>query len=147
MNNVDWGSLSHHFISPLDSEAVCLVMFAVMILIVLDLLFGMLNAIIQHDWQSIKVRQGLGHKCSEMGFIIVAWLVDVLLIAGINLPFEIPNGCAMMTVCIALVIMELSSLMEIFVKINPKLEENPLFQILESVKFIKPEDDKEPKDE
>ena len=109
---------------------------AVGILIAADLAFGMLGAVVQRDFQSTKIREGLAHKCSEFAFILVADVIDALLYGGVSLPFEIPNGSAMMVVCLALILMEIASLMEIATRINPKLAENPLFHILDDAHII-----------
>ena len=119
-----------------ESTAVQVMLVAVFVLIVADLLFGMLGAIVQKDFKSTKIRQGLAHKCSEFAFLLVADVIDALLFAGIDLPIEIPNGCALMVVGIALILMEIASLMEVATRINPKLSENPLFQILDNAHII-----------
>lgn len=125
------------FLAPIqDNPAVQVMLVAVLILIVADLLFGMLGAVVQKDFQSTKIREGLAHKCSEFAFLLVADVIDALLFAGVQLPFEIPNGCALIVVGVALILMEIASLMEIATRINPKLSENPLFKILDDVHVI-----------
>lgn len=119
-----------------ESFAIQVILFAILMLIVADLIFGMLGAVVQKDFQSTKIREGLAHKCSEFAFLLVADVIDALLFAGIQLPFEIPNGCALMVVGIALILMEIASLMEIATRINPKLSHNPLFQILDNAHII-----------
>lgn len=125
------------FYAPVhDNPAVQVAIMAVAILIVLDFLFGMVGAIINKNWDSSKVRRGLAHKCGEFGFLVVADVIDALLFAGIDLPFEIPNGCALMFVAVSLILMEISSIMENIVKINPELSNNKFFQLLDSVHVI-----------
>lgn len=119
-----------------ESHGVQIMLVAVGILIVADLIFGMIGAVVQRNFQSSKIREGLAHKCSEFAFILVADVIDALLYGGITLPFEIPNGNAMMVVCLALILMEIASLMEIATRINPKLGENPLFKILDDAHII-----------
>lgn len=119
-----------------ESPAVQVMLFAVLLLIVADLVFGMLGAIVQKDFKSTKIREGLAHKCSEFAFLLVADIIDALLYAGVELPFEIPNGCALMIVGIALIVMEIASIMEVATRINPKLSENPLFKILDDANII-----------
>jgi toxin secretion/phage lysis holin len=119
-----------------ESSIVQVMLIAVLILIVADLLFGMLGAVIQKNFQSSKIREGLAHKCSEFAFLLVADVIDALLFAGISLPFDIPNGCALMVVGTSLILMEIASLMEIATRINPKLSENPLFEILDNAHII-----------
>jgi len=125
------------FLAPIqESVAVQTILVAVLILIVADMLFGMLGAIVQKDFQSTKIREGLAHKCSEFAFLLVADVVDALLFAGVDLGVEIPNGSAMMVVGVALILMEIASLMENATRINPKLSNNPLFKILDNVHVI-----------
>ena len=119
-----------------ESTAVQVMLVAVLILIVADLAFGMLGAIVQKDFKSTKIREGLAHKCSEFAFLLVADVIDALLYGGVNLPIEIPHGCALMVVGTALILMEIASLMEIATRINPKLAENPLFEILDNAHII-----------
>ena len=119
-----------------ENPAVQVMLVAVGVLIIADLAFGMLGAVVQRDFQSTKIREGLAHKCSEFAFILVADVIDALLYSGIDLPFEIPNGSAMMVVGTALILMEIASLMEIATRINPKLVDNPLFRILDDAHII-----------
>lgn len=119
-----------------ESPPVQVMLVGVLMLIVADLVFGMLGAVVQRDFRSTKIREGLAHKCSEFAFLLVADIIDALLFAGITLPFEIPNGCALMVVGTALILMEIASLMEIATRINPRLSKNPLFQILDNAHII-----------
>ena len=61
-----------------ESTAVQVMLVAVLILIVADLAFGMLGAIVQKDFKSTKIREGLAHKCSEFAFLLVADVIDAL---------------------------------------------------------------------
>ena len=119
-----------------ESTAVQVMLVAVSILIVADLVFGMLGAVVQRDFRSTKIREGLAHKCSEFAFLVVADVIDALLYGGVSLPFEIPSGSAMMVVGVSLIVMEIAPLMEIATRINPKLAENPLFRILDNAHII-----------
>ena len=119
-----------------ENTAVQIMLVAVGVLVVADLLFGMIGAVVQHNFQSTKIREGLAHKCAEFAFILVADVLDALLYGGVELPFEIPNGSAMMVVCLALILMEIASLMEVATRIYPKLAENPLFRILDDAHII-----------
>lgn len=119
-----------------ENTAVQVMLVAVSILIVADLLFGMIGAVVQKNFQSTKIREGLAHKCAEFAFILIADIIDALLYGGVALPFEIPSGSAMMVVGTALIVMEITSLMEIATRINPKLADNPLFKILDDAHII-----------
>ena len=119
-----------------ENFAVQVMLVGLLGLIVADLGFGMLGAVVQRNFQSSKIREGLAHKCSEFAFLIVADVIDAMLFAGVQMPFEIPNGCALTVVLLALILMEIASLMEIATRINPRLSDNPLFQILDNAHII-----------
>ena len=120
------------FLSPANSEIAQIAIIAVLILIVLDILFGLANAIMHKEYSSSKMREGIAHKCAEIGFIIVGIVVDATIIAGIDLGFPAP---VLMSVCIYLALMEIGSLLETFAKMNPALADSPLFKLLHSVQI------------
>ena len=96
---------------------------ALLILILLDWIFGIGNALMKKEFSSSKMREGIGHKCSEMGFIAVGVVCDALISSGLDIGF---NLC----------VMEIGSLLETFAKINPSLSESPVFKLLESVHIV-----------
>jgi len=119
-----------------DSSVVQVMLVAILILVIADLVFGMLGAVIQKNFSSTKIREGLAHKCSEFAFLIVADVVDALLFAGANLPFDIPNGSMLTVMCLALIVMEIASLAEIATRINPGLADTPVFRVLKTAHII-----------
>ena len=85
--------------------------------ILLDILSGVISAIKTGDWSSTKMREGLFHKTAIILTIICAYLCDY----GqnyINLGYEIPIT---ETVLIYICFMELGSVAENILKINPEL--------------------------
>lgn len=113
---------------------------ALLILILLDWIFGIGNAMMKHEFQSEKMREGIGHKCSELGFITVGVVMDAMISSGLNIGFDAP---ILTTMAVYLCIMEVGSLMETFAKINPQLAGSPAFKLLESVHLIEKESDKD----
>lgn len=109
---------------------------AVAVLIILDFASGMLGAIVNKNWDSSKIRQGLAHKSAEFGFLIVGDVIDAMLFAGIDLQIDIPNGCALGFVALSIILMEISSIMENAVRIDSNLGKNRFFQLLASAKVI-----------
>lgn len=103
----------------------------VLVLILADWVFGIINAIMHHRFSSEIMREGLGHKCAEIGLLLVALVADGLLLGGLDLGF---NGPVYITIAVYLCVMELGSLLEIFADMNPDLGGNPVFRVLESVK-------------
>ena len=113
---------------------------ALLILILLDWIFGIGNAMMKHEFKSDKMREGIGHKCSELGFITVGVVMDAMISSGLNIGFDAP---ILTTMAVYLCIMEVGSLMETFAKINPQLAGSPAFKLLESVHLIEKESDKD----
>ncbi len=105
---------------------------AVCLLVLCDLVFGMAAAAKNGEFDSSKVRQGLWHKTGEFALIILAIIIDALLLSGVTVPFDIPNGSAIVTVCTGLCVMEISSLLEIAVRLNDQLAHLPIFKMLAS---------------
>lgn len=127
------------FLSPVrDCFPAQVAIVALLLLILLDWVFGISNALIQHQFSSEKMRQGIGHKCSELGFVLVGVVMDAMILSGLDIGFQ---GPILTTVAIYLCIMEIGSLLETFAKINPQLGESPAFKLLATVHVIKDEED------
>lgn len=105
-----------------------------LILMVLDFVFGVINACIKGNYKSSKMHEGLGHKCTELGYVMVGVVADGLIFAGLDIGVTGPIlGFILAYLCV----MEIGSLLEIFADMNPKLAESPLMKILASVKVPK----------
>lgn len=116
------------FLAPIrDSQPVQVAVIAVFALIVLDIVFGLGNALVSGTYSSEKMRKGIAHKCAELGFIIVGLVVDATIVAGIDLGFAAP---VLMAICVYLCLLEIGSLLETFADMNPNLADSPLFKIL-----------------
>ena len=114
-----------------DNPIVQAMLFAVLILILCDMLFGIVNACVHHEFSSKKLREGLMHKTGELALVIVGVIVDGLIFAGIDVGVNGPILGVMLT---AIIVMEIGSLMEIAAKMNPELEALQVFKLLASVK-------------
>lgn len=122
------------FLAPVrDCFPAQVAILALLLLILLDWIFGIGNALIKHEFSSKKMREGIGHKCSEVGFVFVGIIMDAMLSAGFNLGF---NGPILTVVSAYLCVMEIGSLLEIFAKINPEIAESKVFDLLESVHLV-----------
>jgi toxin secretion/phage lysis holin len=127
------------FLSPIrDCFPAQVAIAALLILILLDWIFGIGNACMQHEFSSEKMRHGIGHKCSEMGFIVVGIVMDAMIMSGLDIGF---SGPILTTIAVYLCIMEVGSLMETFAKINPDLSESPAFKLLKTVHVVHDEED------
>lgn len=115
------------FLEPVKSSEVAQVaIIAVVLLTLLDVCFGVLNALLHREFSSSKMREGIAHKSTSFGFILVADVVDAAIIAGLDLGFAAP---VLVFACSYLVLMEIASLLETFCKLNPNLKDTPLFKL------------------
>lgn len=129
------------YISPIrDSVAAQVGITAVFILILLDIVFGLANALWQKKYSSEIMRRGIGHKCAEFGFLLVGLIVDATIVGGFDLGFQAP---VLITICVYICLMEIGSLMETFADMNPQLANSPLFKLLDSVVHRDKEDEEE----
>ena len=116
------------FESPVrDNPTAQVAISAMLLLTLLDVLFGLLHALVSHTFSSQKMREGIGHKCTSLGFVAVADIVDGTIIGGLDLGFSSP---VLVVACSYLCIMEISSLLEQFVAIEPRLADSPIFRLL-----------------
>lgn len=89
----------------------------VFLLVLIDYVTGVVNAIMHGELSSEKMRQGLGHKFAYLAVICVALIVEygsAYIDLGLELPVFVP-------VCVGICLIEITSIMENCVKINPEL--------------------------
>lgn len=97
----------------------------VFLLAVIDYVTGVVNAIMHGKLSSERMRQGLGHKFAYLAVICVALIVEYgsdYINLGIELPVFIP-------VCAGICLIEITSIMENCVKINPELSKSNILNI------------------
>ena len=114
-----------------DNPIVQAMLFAVLILILADMLFGIINACYHKEFSSKVLREGLIHKTGELALVLVGIIIDGLIFAGIDVGMNGPILGVMLT---AIIVMELGSLMELAAKMNPELSGLQVFKMLASVK-------------
>ena len=120
------------FLAPVrDNVPVQAAMFGMLLLVLLDIVFGVSNSLIQKNFSSKRFREGLIHKLSEFGIVAVGIIVDGLFFAGLDLGF---NGPILSFFLICLIVMEIGSIMELMAEINHELQDNKIFKLLASVK-------------
>lgn len=132
------------FISPLrDSTIAQVAVTAVFLLILLDVLFGVLNACLKKEFDSSVMRAGIGHKCAEIGMLIVGIIADACFTSGFDIGYNAPvfTGIAAL-ICI----FEIGSLMETFTKLNPELAKTPVFAILKASQKLLEKENEESED-
>ena len=113
-----------HYIAPFAITA---------ILIIMDYGTGVANAIMHNQMSSEKMRNGLWHKFSYIIVICTAILIEggaQWLDLGFNLPLVTP-------VLISIALIEITSILENCVKINPELKTYKVLNI-----FNKSQDEK-----
>lgn len=97
----------------------------VFLLVLIDYITGVVNAIMHGELSSEKMRQGLGHKFAYLAIICVALIAEY----GsdyINLVIELP---VFIPVCAGICMIEITSIMENCVKINPELKDSNILNI------------------
>lgn len=97
----------------------------VFLLVLIDYVTGVVNAIMHGELSSKKMRQGLGHKFAYLVIICVALIVEYgsdYINLGIELPVFIP-------VCAGICLTEITSIVENCVKINPELSNSNILNI------------------
>lgn len=97
----------------------------VFLLALIDYITGVVNAIMHGELSSERMRQGLGHKFAYLAVIGVALIVEYG--SGyINLGIELP---VLTPVCVSICLIEITSIMENCVKINPELSDSNILNI------------------
>lgn len=97
----------------------------VFLLALIDYVTGVVNAIMHGELSSEKMRRGLGHKFAYLAVICVALIVEYgsgYINLGVELPVFIP-------VCASICLIEITSIIENCVKINPELSNSNILNI------------------
>lgn len=122
------------FIAPIrDSEAAKVLIIAVMLLTAADIVFGVANALLHREFQSQKMREGMGHKLTSFGAIFVCNIIDATITAGIDMGYPAP---VLASACCYIILMEIASLLETFGKMNPQFQGSPLYQLLAAAHVV-----------
>lgn len=110
----------------------------VFLLVLIDYITGVVNAIMHSELSSEKMRQGLGHKFAYLAIICMALIIEYgsnYINIGIELPVFTP-------ICASICLIEITSIMENCTKINPELTKP---NILNNFKIDKKENNKKEK--
>lgn len=97
----------------------------VFLLVLIDYVTGVVNAIMHSKLSSKRMRQGLGHKFAYLAIICVALIVEYgsdYINLGIELPVFVPA-------CTGICLIEITSIMENCMKINPELAKSNILNI------------------
>ena len=113
------------FVSPIrDNQTAQIVLVALFALMLLDMIFGFSAAAKDGRVKSSVMREGIWHKASEVGVVLIADIFDGMLMGGVNLGYSAP---ILTSVIILLCINELVSCAENLVKLNPELADWHVF--------------------
>lgn len=110
------------------TEAECWAIIAVAVFILLDIVSGLVGAIVRHDFQSVKMREGLGHKAMLVLVVVLAVLVQGFTTHVGELGFDIP---LIVPACVYIVLMEVASVLETVSETYPALADSPLFRLFD----------------
>lgn len=101
----------------------------VFVFMICDILSGFLQAVVNHNVQSAKIREGIVHKASIALIIFAVYTLELTAkhVAGLHI-----DGFGTVPVCVIVILMELVSIWENVCSANPELKNSPLGKLLES---------------
>lgn len=116
------------FIQPVrDSQPAKVLVVALLILSLMDVIFGVLKAMfVSHDFSSHKFREGLIRKLSNLGLMVLSDVIDAMLLGGLDFGFQ----PVFLAVGASLALMEIMSLLEIYAEMHPEISDTPWYQML-----------------
>lgn len=115
------------FIAPVLDDKAQVAIMACMLLALMDVVFGVVNAMfVQHDFSSHELRAGLIRKLGNFGMIAMADVIDAMLLGGLELGVQ----PVLMTITVSLAAMEVMSLLEIFAEMHPEVSDAAWYQML-----------------
>lgn len=120
-----------YFLAPIMDDKAQVAIIALMVLALMDVLFGVVNAFfIQHDFSSHEFRNGLIRKLGNLGMVAMADVIDAMLLGGLNLGVQ----PVLLTITVSLSVMETMSLLEIFAEMHPEISDAPWYKMLRDSK-------------
>lgn len=120
-----------YFLAPIMDQKAQVAIIALMVLALMDVLFGVVNAFfIQHDFSSHEFRNGLVRKLGNLGMVAMADVIDAMLLGGLELGVQ----PVLMTITVSLAVMEVMSLLEIFAEMHPEILDAPWYRMLRDSK-------------
>lgn len=114
---------------------------AVMVLIIIDIITGLVYAFASGTFSSSIMRDGIFKKFGTVAVLFLAAFLTVMCQVSGYFPAEF--SMIYPPVCLLLIAMEVASILENIVKINPDLKNNKLFEIFGYSKDDEEDDEKE----
>lgn len=123
--------------APLDEKTTTMLVL-VLIMILLDVVVGVALSFMKGNFSTEKMREGIYHKASLVMILLLGWICDTAMIhvPELGLPQLVLFSCELIIFA-----MELASILENLVKMNPDLSGNPI------LKYFTSKVDKAPADE
>lgn len=97
-----------------------------LVFILLDMLTGIIYAFKSKTFSSSILREGFFHKVALVVVMVCAILIECLVMHIPSIGFSVP---ILVPACVIIIMMEISSIFENLVKINPVLENNNLLKL------------------
>ena len=120
-----------YFLAPILDDRAQVAIIALMVLALLDVLFGVVNAwFVQHDFSSHEFRAGLIRKLGNLGMVAMADVIDAMLLGGLDLGVQ----PVLLTITVSLAVMEVMSLLEIFAEMHPEISDAAWYKMLRDSK-------------
>lgn len=101
------------------------------VFMLLDIVSGFVGALRNQNLNSTKMRDGIFNKSALLIVMFVAWLVEFTVRHVPGLGFDMP---LLIPICVIIILMELTSIMENVAKISPALAGSRLLKFFDSEK-------------
>lgn len=101
---------------------------AALIMMLMDILSGFIGAVIRNDVQSVKMREGLGHKAMLVLVVFMAVLIQVFSLHIGDMGWSVP---LILPCCVYIIVMELASVLENVCDAYPALRDTPLMKLFD----------------
>lgn len=114
--------------APLDEKTLTISVL-LLILMLIDTIIGVALAFKNNEFSTAKMREGIYHKATLIVIMLLGYICDTAMIhvPELNLPKLI-----MFSVCVVMFFMELASILENCVKMNPNLSDNAILKYFTS---------------
>lgn len=106
------------------SEQECAAIVVALLLMAFDIVAGLLGAVVRQDYQSGKMREGLGHKAMIVLVMCLAVIIEGATALIGDLGFTVP---LVIPVCCYVIVMEVGSVLETVAKAYPELATSKIF--------------------
>ena len=98
------------------------------LMMLIDMVTGIAQAIFNCNFKSSTMRRGLCHKATLALIIMLVICIEILSSHIVGLNF---NGISVYVICITIIFMELASILENLKKAYPELADSPIMKIFE----------------